>query len=261
MDCTEAQPRASACGRREGHNVIISPRMERGLLPMKNYEFAEKEILESWRRNASPWTAAVRTGQIESRRICTDEAIVAAVLSRSPASVIDLGCGEGWLVRALALNGVEALGVDAIPELIGRARTAGGGSFRVMAYEEISVGQLESSADVVVCNFSLFGHRSVERIFRAVPALLNPAGAFIVQTLHPVATCGPHPYRDGWREGSWAGFGPEFTAPAPWYFRTLEGWVRLFADSGFRLLELREPVLPESGNPASVVFIAVAAIG
>ena len=54
------------------------------------------------------------------------------------------------------------------------------------------------------------------------------------------------------------GFSKDFINPAPWYFRTLESWVVLFVDSGFRLLELREPLHPTSRKPASAIFIAEA---
>jgi hypothetical protein len=109
---------------------------------------------------------------------------------------------------------------------------------------------------VVVCNFSLLGKESVEATFAAIPLLLTAAGSFLVQTLHPVVACGTHPYRDGWREGTWTGFSSEFCDPAPWYFRTLESWVRLFQDSGLRLVELREPGHPATGHPVSVIFVA-----
>lgn len=62
---------------------------------------SDAKILDAWRRNAAPWTAAVRGRQIESRRLMTDRAMVDAVLGRAPRSVLDLGCGEGWLARAL----------------------------------------------------------------------------------------------------------------------------------------------------------------
>jgi len=218
---------------------------------------SDAKIIDSWHKNAAPWTEAVRGGQIQSRKLVTDRAIVEAILNCVPQSVIDIGCGEGWLVRALGEHNIRALGIDVVPALIEQAQQAGG-DFMAMSYEDIAAGKLNERADVVVCNFSLIGNESVAGLFRAVPKLLNPRGALIVQTLHPRTACGEQPYRDGWRSGSWDGFSSEFTDPAPWYFRTLESWTQLFTDSGLQLREVREPLHPVTGKPASVLFIAEA---
>lgn len=220
--------------------------------------FSDARILESWHKNALPWTEAVRLGQIQSRKLVTDRAVIDAVLGRSPRSVLDVGCGEGWLVRKLAAQAIRVTGVDVVPALIEQAQRAGGGHFCVASYEEIAAGKLTISVDVIVCNFSLLGYESVEGVFGAVPRMLNRNGSFIVQTIHPVAGCGNLPYQDGWREGSWDGFGPAFTDPAPWYFRTLETWRSLFLKNGLRLIETREPIHPITQQPASAIFIAEA---
>jgi len=213
----------------------------------------DTEIIDSWNKNAAPWVTAVRDGEIESRLLVTNRAIVEAVRSRAPASGIDIGCGEGWLVRAL--DGIAMTGVDVVPGLVDAARAAGGGEFLTMSYEAIAQGGLQLALDVAVCNFSLLGDESVTGIFRAAPTFLRPGGALIVQTMHPVVACGDAPYRDGWRTGSWAGFNAGFTDPPPWYFRTLGSWVRLYADHGLQLQELREPVHPKTGKPASLILI------
>jgi 2-polyprenyl-3-methyl-5-hydroxy-6-metoxy-1,4-benzoquinol methylase len=218
---------------------------------------SDASIVDSWRKNADAWTAAVREQRIESRTLVTDRAIVDAVLSRSPRRVLDIGCGEGWLGRALAGHGVELLGIDVVPGLIARAQAAGGGGeFRVASYEQAAGGALDFTADVAVCNFSLLGRESVETVFAGIASLLRARGAFIIQTLHPIIACGERPYQDGWREGSWAGFSADFTDPAPWYFRTLSSWLALFRRHRLRLLELREPLHPHTQQPASVIFIA-----
>src|SRR5512147_33745 len=221
---------------------------------------SDEKVLDSWKSNATPWTAAVREQRIESRKLVTDRAVIDAVMSRGPTSVLDLGCGEGWLVRALANAGVPTvIGVDAIPALIDQARAAGGGEFRVASYEAIARGELDLTVDVAVANFALIGKDAVDALIHAVPRLLATNGALVIQTLHPVVATGDLPYEEGWRTGSWAGFSDDFTDPAPWYFRTLERWVQLIVASGLTLVEVREPMHPMTGKPASVVFVAVAA--
>jgi 2-polyprenyl-3-methyl-5-hydroxy-6-metoxy-1,4-benzoquinol methylase len=215
----------------------------------------EAHILASWHANALPWIDEVRAGRIETRRLVTDRAVIDAILATDPRMVLDLGCGEGWLCRALSDRGIEATGVDAIPELVATARRAGGADYHVLTYAQVQAGALQRSFDAVVCNFSLLGETSVDDLVGAVPRLLNPDGVFVVQTLHPVTACGTHPYEDGWRDGSWSGFSDTFADPAPWYFRTIESWVELFRNNRLRLSRLVEPCHPETGQPASVIFV------
>jgi len=216
-------------------------------------KLTDERIVDAWSRNTDPWVAAVRGREIASRALVTDAAIVEAVRSCAPRTGVDLGCGEGWLIRALPE--VEMMGVDAIAGLVEAARVSGGGAFRVMSYEEIAAGGLQLSADVAVCNFSLIGEEATANLLRAAPTYLRPGGTLIVQTVHPLMACGDAPYVDGWREGSWAGFSSGFQDAPPWYFRTVASWVALFVESGLRLVEMREPVHPETGKPVSLILM------
>lgn len=222
-------------------------------------EAPEAQIIRSWNINAAPWAKAVRSGSIRSRTLVTDRAIVDATLSVGAKRVLDLGCGEGWLARALCASGMEVTGLDAVPELIDEAARLGGGDFQVQEYRALAERRFRGGPfNAAVCNFSLLGGESVAALLAALRDYLDTAGHLVIQTLHPRAACGAHPYRDGWRAGTWTGFGGEFSDPAPWYFRTLESWHSLLADSGFDLLESREPCepgAPGTSAPLSVIFI------
>ena len=216
----------------------------------------EHTIVASWHKNVQPWITAIDKGEIESRLLVTNQTLVEAILRRAPGALLDVGCGEGWLIREFANRGVDALGIDIVPEFIEFAQQSGAGRYRTLAYADISLNTLKQQFDVVVCNFSLLGKESVEQLFQHVPSLLNAGGAFIVQTLHPQASCGDLPYADGWREGSWSGFSDAFSDPAPWYFRTLASWEALFTQNGLTLSATIEPLNPKTRLPASIVFIA-----
>ena len=212
----------------------------------------EDAIVHSWHKNVNAWTSAVRGAEIRSRVTVTNAAIVNAVVAKAPKRVLDLGCGEGWLVRALTDLGLSAVGVDVVPALIEKA-AASGGDFRVMSYQAFADGAWSQTLDCVVCNFSLLGKDIVADVLAALPLILSPQGHCIIQTLHPAYS--DETYCDGWREGSWAGFSDEFTEPAPWYFRTLSSWIAMFSDCGLQLKEMLEPLNTETGKPASVIFV------
>lgn len=235
---------------------------------MSNSPLTDAQVLAAWHVNADPWSVAVRDGQIESRRLVTDGAVLAAVERCSPRSALDIGCGEGWLSRAMAQRGIRVTGVDAVPALVEAARSAdAAGDYRVLTYEALASGAMDGSLedspsapfDLAVANFSLIGGEAVDALVRHVPVLLVPRGTLIIQTLHPATARGEHPYVDGWREGSWAGFSRDFRDPPPWYYRTMGSWIRLLVRSGFQVQDVVEPLHPVTGNPASVLFVAARA--
>lgn len=218
----------------------------------------EEQILASWVVNAAAWTRAIRRGEVLSRERVTNGAILEAISAAAPRNLLDLGCGEGWLSHQCARQGIEVLGTDAVAELTAIAADSAppGARFQTLTYQQIAAGGLDGQFDAVVANFSLLGDRSLDDLFQALPKLLNPGGCVLVQTLHPLLVCAEQSYEDGWREGSWAGFSPAFRAPAPWYFRTMESWMRLFRRHDLVVKDVREPVDPLSGQPASMIFQA-----
>ncbi len=217
----------------------------------------EDSILRSWQSNAAPWARAIREERIASRTLVTNRAIIETVLDLRARRVLDIGCGEGWLARALSAEGVAVTGIDAVDSLIAEARRLGGGTFAVCSYADLADGRFDArDFDAAVCNFSLLGEGSVERLFQTLRRHLAPSAHLIIQTLHPVASCGNHPYRDGWRPGSWSGFGPEFSDPAPWYFRTVSSWLTLLLRCGYEVIGCSEPTAPDAPTPSSIIFLA-----
>ncbi|EKF75799.1 type 11 methyltransferase [Alcanivorax hongdengensis A-11-3] len=212
----------------------------------------EGAILASWQHNAAPWSDLVRRHGIASRRH-TDPAIVQAALQCQPRSVLDVGCGEGWLCRTLAAEGLQVTGVDAIEALVQRAREQHPlGHYQCLDYQALAEGALPGRFDLAICNFSLFGDASVSRLLQGLHRQLNDGGTLLIQTLHPVTSC-QGDYRDGWRPGSWQGCDGDFRDPPPWYFRTLGSWLKLLDDSGYRVT-LHEPLDPHHGVPLSALL-------
>jgi 2-polyprenyl-3-methyl-5-hydroxy-6-metoxy-1,4-benzoquinol methylase len=220
---------------------------------------ATQQILSSWHTNAAAWIAAIEGEAIESRKLVTNAAIVNTLLELKPQRMLDIGCGEGWLCRAMTLQGVQCTGWDAVPALVAAAAAKGGGDYAVKIYSEIAAQDFVAGLlyDVAVFNFALFeDDAAVIALLRGVKKLLQPAGKLVIQTLHPSTAKGDAPYQSGWREGSWAGFSTQFKAAAPWYYRITEDWVRVLNEAGYLVQQVHEPQHPESGLALSLVLVA-----
>lgn len=215
----------------------------------------ESDLLQSWQHNARSWIEAIRSGAIDSRLQVTDQAILLAVMGRQPERVLDLGCGEGWLLRALTDRGITAVGVDGDPTLIEAARAAGSLDVHVASYEALAQAQVDIGRDydLICANFSLL-HQDIIPLLAAMNALLVPGGTLVIQTLHPWAVAAGD-YQDGWREETFAGFKGQWQ-PMPWYFRTLSSWLNALDMAGFQLSVLQEPQHPQSPAPQSLLMTA-----
>lgn len=192
----------------------------------------------------------------------------------TPPAVLDLGCGEGWLCRELAQRGMRVTGADAVPALIEQARQLNENyvtpiEYTVLSYEQVAEGKLASTYDVVICNFSLLGQKSVEQLFSMIHTLLNPGGVFIIQTLHPhslkindsmsdswkqASQPKDSQQKDSWQRETWKTFDEPFATPSPWFFRTREQWSLLFQSSKLTMLDVIEPRHPNTDQLMSLIL-------
>jgi SAM-dependent methyltransferase len=111
---------------------------------------------EAWADD--PYAQAVRTGRgplylrrltpggatamellpLDVERWCAAaDAVDTDVLRRCGGPVLDVGCGPGRLVAALAARGIPALGVDVSPAAVARTRRLGGSALRRSVFERL----------------------------------------------------------------------------------------------------------------------------
>ncbi len=213
-------------------------------------------IEHSWDDNAAAWTATVREGRIESRRLVTDAAVLREIEGCAPRRVLDIGCGEGWLCRELLRRGIQASGVDAARALVDAARQAGAGDYLCCSYAGLAAqAERLGRFDLLVCNFALFEERLAPFLCQ-LHLLLADRGSLLIQTLHPWTGLADGPYRDAWRVEDFAGFDAAFSAPMPWFYRRLESWISELTSAGWRIDAIREPLHPLRQQPASLLLIA-----
>jgi 2-polyprenyl-3-methyl-5-hydroxy-6-metoxy-1,4-benzoquinol methylase len=229
--------------------VIIGRHMEE----LQSRDLAA-QLYQSWIDNASAWTQAVRNREIASRRLVTDNAILGAVTACRPRRVLDVGCGEGWLVRELNRRRIAAVGVDGSPPLIAAAQEKCEAPFHLLRYEEIVSDPTSAGLnyDVIVANFALL-HDDLLPLLSALRSCLAPYGTLAIQTVHPFSISGS--YQDGWHEENFCGFiGPSCWQPMPWYFRTIGSWFTLLRAARLDLIEINEPLHPETRQPVSLIL-------
>jgi hypothetical protein len=61
--------------------------------------------------------------------------------------------------------------------------------------------------------------------------------------------------RAGWREESWQSIGDDFSGNAPWHYRSLPAWRKLFTDCALQVTDEIVPIHPLTNEPASIIFV------
>ena len=215
-----------------------------------------QQIVESWKANADNWIATIDNEELESRTLVTNNAIVNAICDYDCTSILDIGCGEGWLTRALREKGKKSFGVDAVAALVENAIVKDGNFYETASYKELADGRklTQQLFDAAVINFALIDKEETAELIHSIPVYLVENGLLFIQTLHPLTIAATDEYTSGWKDGSWNGMKRNFEQPYQWYFRTLEDWLQLLVKK-YHVVAIREPVHPESKKPLSVIFI------
>lgn len=148
-----------------------------------------------WCAERSLYAEALRTGRgplflrrpdgwllpLEVERWCgrADQADM-SVLRRCTGAVLDIGCGPGRLVAALAGLGVPALGVDTSPAAVARTRQAGGAALQRSVFEPLPGEGRWQSALLLDGNIGIGG--DPHRLLTRIRELLAPEGLLYVET-------------------------------------------------------------------------------
>jgi 2-haloacid dehalogenase len=200
-----------------------------------------------WEENAKSWAEVLESNAIASRSI-TGPAVIGEILKRQPATVLDIGCGDGWLCEAMSDEPIQYFGIDGSKGLIDIARARRTGEFQAVSYEDILAGwQPSVPMDVIVFNFSILEENPLH-LLKQVRSFMSSTGTLIVQTLNPRAT-----QKDEWQIEDFKMIPGKFKGTMPWFSRTLASWQGLFKQANFELEEMVEPVIEE--RPASMIFI------
>ncbi len=163
-------------------------------------------------------------------------------------SVLDLGCGQGWLSGELIRRGAIVHGIDGSDALVARARELfPDGCFSVY---DLAAGlpRIDETFDLVVSHMVVMDIPTIDRLFHDVGLSLKPGGRFVLTFPHPCFfSHKSQPDADGaWfkkvtgylRERNWRidSFGGHTH-----YHRSLEFYITRLVQAGLAVTRLHEP--------------------
>ncbi|MHA6761045.1 class I SAM-dependent methyltransferase [Streptacidiphilus sp. PAMC 29251] len=102
--------------------------------------------------------------------------------------VLDLGCGEGIVVRALAARGASVLGIDSSPRMIDHARATqvDAGTVAYAVDDGCTLATVpDSSVDWVTAGLSLNNVPDLAAALQAIRRVLVPGGGCVFTIPHP----------------------------------------------------------------------------
>jgi SAM-dependent methyltransferase len=167
-------------------------------------------------------------------------------------SVLDAGCGEGYLARLLAARGARpVIGVDLCPELVEAARDQAGREGLEITYETADVADLplpDGAVDLVVANHVLNDLEEPAPAIAEFGRVLTPGGRVAALLLHPCfygSRAAPVEVADYFRprriEQHFDVAGEVSPVPVVAWTRPLEDVTRAFASAGLTITAVREP--------------------
>ncbi|MFZ3493324.1 class I SAM-dependent methyltransferase [Streptomyces sp. 5.8] len=192
--------------------------------------------------SADPYTVALRSGRgplylrrgdgwllpLDVERWCEapDDAD-RTVLGRCRGAVLDIGCGPGRLVSALAARGHRALGIDVSPEAVARTARTGGTALHRSVFDTLPGEGRWDTALLIDGNIGIGGDPAA--LLRRTAEVLAPSGSLIVECVQAEAGADVDERCDVRVADGRGGLG----APFPWARVGPEALARHAADAGW----------------------------
>lgn len=150
-----------------------------------------QEVARLWESNAEAWTRLSREGYDRARDLVIGPALYACLPDVAGLRGLDIGCGEGVDVRALARRGARMAGVDVAPTFIEHARAAErddpvGATFEVASATDLPFE--DAAFDFVFSNMCFHAVGDLDAALAEARRVLVPDGFLLFSIRHPCFT-------------------------------------------------------------------------
>lgn len=165
------------------------------LIKITDSTIFKTQNLNEWKTNSDFWLEGNmrHIKDVKNKTIEILQTLLSAASSTDTnKTIIDEGCGEGWVYRALkesALN-VNYYGIDFnerfITELKNRYIGDENASFIFDDIEEKGINELSGKADIVVNAFNFFEIPNLGKALKNTAKLLKDGGCLLILTIDPI---------------------------------------------------------------------------
>ena len=143
------------------------------------------------------------------------------VCFENPFSFLDVGCGNGWVVRKISTNSncKKAIGIDKSKKMISQAKKIKKNSKELYVHTDIESWKYSGKFDIIFSMESLYYAESIDIAMKKIFQLLKPGGQFF---------CGTDFYTDNKATAKWAKM-----MNMKMHLHSKKQWKRIFVDAGF----------------------------
>ncbi len=138
-----------------------------------------------------------------------------------PFSFLDVGCGNGWVVRKISSNPlcIKSIGIDKSQKMISQAKKNKKKSIEQYIHTDIESWKYRGKFDFVFSMESIYYSHSIDVALKKIFQLLKPDGEFF---------CGTDFYTDNKATAHWAKM-----MNLQMHLHSKKEWKKLFQNAGF----------------------------
>jgi len=249
---------------REGLDSEVElPKPTSVYVPLKEASVTEERISQAWDKVADVWNSKYTEYGDSNRKFVIDPAIFHLLGSVKGFSVLDAGCGNGYLCRLLAKKGAKVIGIDTSKRFVEIAKQKEeekplGIKYHVGNLCNLSMFR-DEMFDNVVSNLVLMDVNDLDKAIKELQRVLKKNGKLVFSIMHPCFYAPVHGWvripQDSDRKEDWLYWKVDryfdrsmeiwryFDSPPVYSFhRPLSDYMMTLIENEFAIFNFEEPV-------------------